>query len=161
MKLEDMPTRALLDLHNTLAHKPAGPKSFKNKSDLMARIRALESSRQHQAPKVVKAEQARKAIVAEAPGIPKNPKGSGVGTLARRALIDPCGIPYEDVAMFVNHFIPGSKATAQSVSWYASRMRKEGIDVPKRVPLGSVCVWLENPNTCDGWLKDCGITKGG
>ena len=72
-----------------------------------------------------------------------------VGRLARRVLIDPSGTPYEDVAMIVNHFVPGARVTAKSVSWYASRMRREGLDVPARAPLGSVCVVIEDPATVD------------
>lgn len=156
MKLEDMPTKALLARHNELADKPAGPKSFKNKADLIARIRSLEPPKRPQKPKKPEAEPTETLKAVATPDAPKKP---GVGALARRILADPCGAPYEDVAMFVNHFIPGARATAQSVSWYASRMRKEGIDVPKRVPLGSICVWKDDPATCDRWLADVGINK--
>jgi hypothetical protein len=158
MNLEDMPSKVLLAKHNELAEKPAGPKSFKNKADLIARIRSLEPPKRTQRQKKPDDEPTKKAKATEASDAPKK---SRVGELARRILIDPCGVPFEDVAMFVNHFIPGAKATAQSVSWYASKMRKEGIDVPKRVPLGSICVWLEHPETCDRWLADCGIRKQG
>jgi len=82
-----------------------------------------------------------------------------VGRLARRVLADPSGTPYEDVAIFVNHFVPGSQATANSVAWYASRMRREGLDVPKRAAAGSVCVWIKDPASADRWLADCGFAK--
>ena len=65
----------------------------------------------------------------------------------------PSGTPYENVAMLVNHFVLGAKATAKSVSWYAGRMRRERVDVPKRAAVGSVCVWIEDPPTASGGLQ--------
>lgn len=137
--------RDLLQLHNEIADKAAGPKTFRRKADLIARIEALRGA-QEPAPRPVP-----QFSVPAIRGL--------VGRLARRVLADPSGTPYEDVAMFVNHFVPGAKATAKSVAWYASRMRREGLDVPKRAPAGSVCVWIEDPATADRWLADCGFVK--
>jgi hypothetical protein len=38
MNLEDMPSKELLALHNRIADKPAGPKTFATRSKLVARI---------------------------------------------------------------------------------------------------------------------------
>lgn len=167
MKLEEMSMKALLAAHNSLTEKPAGPKSFKTKSALLERVRKLakaqglnpETLKQATPAKKPKAAPNPKCTVTEKTGTAGTAKGSGVGALARRILIDPSGTPYETIALLVNHFIPGAKATPQSVAWYASRMRKEGIDVPKRVALDSVCPWFDDIATTDQWLADCGIQK--
>ena len=41
MKLEDMPTKELLALHNRIADKPAGPKTFSTRAKLVARIEQI------------------------------------------------------------------------------------------------------------------------
>lgn len=165
MKLEEMTMKALLAAHNAIAEKPAGPKSFKTKGHLIARVQALaeasglkkEAARPLKLTKKTKADPVNKADATGATTAPKKPKGPGVGTLARRILIDPSGTPYETIALFINNFIPGAKATPQSVAWYASRMRKDGIDVPKRAALDSICPWIDDPAIADRWLADCGI----
>ena len=146
MNLADQSIKQLLQLHNALTPKPAGPKTFRRRADLIARIEALRAARppEPQAP-------VPQFALPDTRGL--------VGRLARRVLADSSGTPYEDVAMFVNHFVPGARATAKSVAWYASRMRREGTDVPKRAPAGSVCVWIDDPATADRWLADCGFVK--
>lgn len=167
MKLEEMSMKALLAAHNSIADTPAGPKSFKTKGDLLARVRKLaivrdldpETLRQPASSERLSGASITKPDVAEKASPPGPGKRSRVGALARRILIDPSGTPYETIALFVNHVVPGAKATPQSVAWYASRMRKEGIVVPKRAPLNSVCPWSGDSATTDGWLADCGIAK--
>ena len=41
MKLEEMPTKELLALHNRIADKPAGPKTFATRAKLVARIEQI------------------------------------------------------------------------------------------------------------------------
>lgn len=44
--------------------------------------------------------------------------------------MDPMGYPHALIASMVNAPIPGATATNKSVRWYASKMRKDGINVP-------------------------------
>ncbi len=152
MKLEEMPTKELLDLHNRIADKPAGPKTFATRAKLVARIEQvaadknidLSSSGQPKKPKATAKRAEPKTDVAEAPKVvrtidlipetatEKAPRGKGVGALARLFLMDPAGTPHADIAAEVNRRITGAQATAKSVRWYANQMRKQGIEVPPR-----------------------------
>jgi hypothetical protein len=42
MTLEEVPMKGLLHMHNGLTDKPAGPKSFRTKTDLIARLGKLQ-----------------------------------------------------------------------------------------------------------------------
>ncbi|WP_159017265.1 hypothetical protein [Cognatiluteimonas profundi] len=141
MKLEDMPTKALLAMHNELADKSAGPKSFKTKTDLIARIRKLQppqiAPRQPSMPEKTKAEPTRKAEVASATDAPKKPRGSGVGERAKQLILT-TALPYDAIAARINAEIYGATATKASVGWYASKMRKDGVEVPPRAPKENV-----------------------
>ncbi|MBA0256775.1 hypothetical protein IMCGPPIG_02948 [Stenotrophomonas maltophilia] len=141
MKLEDMPTKALLDLHNRIADKPAGPKTFATRSKLVARIEQVAEAKdidlasfgQPKKPKATKERAEPKAEAAEAPeATEKKLHGKGVGALARAILMDPAGFPHALVAEMVNAQIEGAAATAKSVRWYANDMRKKGVEVPPR-----------------------------
>ncbi|WP_407733184.1 hypothetical protein [Pseudomonas citronellolis] len=141
MKLEDMPTKELLELHNRIADKPAGPKTFATRAKLVARIEQvaadknidLSSSGQPKKPKATVQRAEPKAEVAEAPeATEKKPRGLGVGALARGILMDPAGHPHALIAEMVNAQIAGAAATAKSVRWYANDMRKRGVEVPPR-----------------------------
>lgn len=141
MKLEDMPTKELLELHNRIADKPAGPKTFATRSKLVARIEQiaeaksidLSSSGQPKKPKATAQRAEPKAEAPEAPETTeKKPRGLGVGSLARAILMDPAGHPHALIAEMVNAQIAGAAATAKSVRWYANDMRKRGVEVPPR-----------------------------
>ena len=141
MKLEDMPTKELLALHNRIADKPAGPKTFATRSKLVARIEQiaadknidLSSSGQPKKPKATAQRAEPKAEATEASeAAEKKPRGLGVGSLARAILMDPAGHPHALIAEMVNAQIAGAAATAKSVRWYANDMRKKGIEVPPR-----------------------------
>ena len=135
MKLEAMPTKELLALHNELADKPAGPKSFKTKTDLIARIRKLqpvqEAARQPETPEKHKAEPSTKAKATSAADAPKEARKPGVGGRAKTLILE-TALPYDAIADQINSEIAGAKATKASVSWYASKMRKAGVEVPPR-----------------------------
>lgn len=141
MKLEEMPTKELLALHNRIADKPAGPKTFATRAKLVARIEQiveaksidLDASGQPKKPKAAEQRAQSKTEAteaAEAPG--KKPRGLGVGALARAILMDPAGYPHALVAEMVNAQIEGAAATDKSVRWYANDMRKRGVEVPPR-----------------------------
>lgn len=138
MKLEDMTTKELLALHNRIADKPAGPKTFATRAKLVARIEQiaadkdidLASSGQPKKPKVAAKRAEPKADVAGAPE--KKSQGKGIGALARAILMDPAGYPHALVAEMVNAQIDGAAATYKSVRWYANDMRKRGVEVPPR-----------------------------
>lgn len=141
MKLEEMPTKELLALHNRIADKPAGPKTFATRAKLVARIEQiaadknidLDSSGQPKKPKATAQRAEPKAEAAEAPdATEKKPRGLGVGALARAILMDPAGHPHALIAEMVNAQIGGAAATAKSVRWYANDMRKKGVEVPPR-----------------------------
>lgn len=141
MKLDEMPTKELLALHNRIADKPAGPKTFATRAKLAARIEQiaeakgidLSSSGQPKKPKATAKRAQPQADVAEATdATEKKPRGFGVGALARAILMDPAGYPHALVAEMVNAQIEGAAATAKSVRWYANDMRKRGMDVPPR-----------------------------
>ncbi len=146
MKLEEMPTKELLALHNRIADKPAGPKTFATRGKLVARIEQiaeaksidLNSSGQATSAKVTEKRTQPQADVTETADAPteteKKPCGKGIGRLARELLMDPAGYPHALVAEMVNARIEGAQATAKSVRWYAHDMRKKGAAVPERQP---------------------------
>lgn len=141
MKLEEMPIKDLLALHNRIADKPAGPKTFATRAKLVARIEQvaadknidLSSSGQPKKPKATAQHAEPKAEATETPGAAeKTSRGLGVGALARAILMDPAGHPHALIAEMVNAQIDGAAATAKSVRWYANDMRKRGVEVPPR-----------------------------
>ncbi|AVJ32386.1 hypothetical protein CLM74_06135 [Stenotrophomonas sp. MYb57] len=141
MKLEEMPIKELLALHNRIADKPAGPKTFATRAKLVARIeqvaadKSLDLSSPGRPKKPAAAEQRTdpKADAAEAPeAAEKKPRGLGVGVFARAILMDPAGHPHALIAEMVNAQVEGAAATAKSVRWYANDMRKRGVKVPPR-----------------------------
>lgn len=146
MKLQEMSTKDLLGLHNTLADTPAGPKSFATKTKLIARIESIVADKNlnlasFEQPKTAPAVEPHTQPQAEAnetadapPGVKKAPAGKGIGRLACELLLDPAGYPHADIAEMVNTNIEGARATAKSIRWYACRMRKDGAEVPKRQP---------------------------
>jgi hypothetical protein len=140
MKLEDMTTKALLAMHNELTDKPAGPKSFKTKTDLIARIRKRQprqvAPRRPARPEKTKAEPTRKAKATSTADAPKKPRGPGVGERAKHLILT-TALPYDAIAERINGEIDGAKATKASVSWYASKMRNDGVEVPTRAAKGN------------------------
>lgn len=141
MKLEEWPTKELLALHNRIADKPAGPKTFATRDKLVARIEQIAVDKNIDLaslgqPKKSKATAKRtepKAGFVETPQAnEKESRGLGVGALACAILIDPAGYPHALVADMVNAQIDGAAATAKSVRWYANYMRKKGVEVPPR-----------------------------
>lgn len=141
MNLEDVPTKELLALHNRIADKPAGPKTFATRSKLVARIEQiaadknidLSSSGRPKKPEVAEERAEPRASAAEVPeATEKKPQGKGIGALARAILMDPAGHPHALIAEMVNAQIDGAAATAKSVRWYANDMRKRGVEVPPR-----------------------------
>jgi len=139
-----MTFKDLLACYNSMAEKQAGPKTFASRARLIERIRKLaadqninlasfgqpkaaEVPEQHAQPPADAAE------ASEAATVTKEKRGSGVGELARSLLMDPAGYPHGLIAAMVNAEIPGAAATAKSVRWYACKMRKGGVQVPKRV----------------------------
>ncbi|NTT26279.1 hypothetical protein [Pseudomonas aeruginosa] len=141
MKLEDMPTKELLALHNRIADKPAGPKTFATRTKLVARIEQaaadknidLASFGQPKKPKATAKRTQPKADAVEAPeATEKKPQGKGIGALARAILMDPAGYPHGLIAAMVNAQVDGAACTDKSVRWYANDMRKKGIEVPPR-----------------------------
>jgi len=121
-KLEDMNSKELLALHNSLAPKPAGPKTFATKAKLLDRIRSLQATQ----------EASKKAPGAKPKAPKKKPTGPTVGELARALLMDKRGLPCALIADLVNREVKGASCSPGSVRWYAAEMRKKGIDVPDR-----------------------------
>lgn len=141
MKLEKIPTKELLALHNRIADKPAGPKTFATRTKLVARIEQvaadknidLSSFGRPKKPKAAEQRTQPKAEATEAPdATEKKSRGLGVGALARAILMDPAGYPHALVADMVNAQIEGAATTAKSVRWYANDIRKKGVEVPPR-----------------------------
>lgn len=141
MKLEEMPIKDLLALHNRIADKPAGPKTFATRAKLVARIEQvaagkniyLSSSGQPKKPKATAQRAEPRAEATETPeAAEKKSRGLGVGALARAILMDSAGHPHALIAEMVNAQIDGAAATAKSVRWYANDMRKRGVEVPPR-----------------------------
>jgi len=141
MKLDDIPTKELLALHNRIAGKPAGPKTFATRAKLVARIEQiavaesidLASFGQPKKPKVATERAQPRAEVTEAFEATRSmPQGKGIGALARAILMDPAGYPHALVAEMVNAQIEGAATTAAAARWYATEMRKKGVEVPAR-----------------------------
>lgn len=125
MSIETKSMKELLALHNELANKPAGPKTFSTKAKLLDRIRALQAA---QVASKKKPSAKPKAAAKKQPA----KTGRGVGELARELLLDPRGYPHALIAAVVTTEIEGAACTANSVRWYANEMRKKGVEVPER-----------------------------
>ena len=144
MNLQEMSIKDLLALHNEIADKPAGPKTFATRGKLLERIGSiieaksidLASFGQSKAAEVTEPRAQPQADVTEATEAPteteKKPSGKGIGRLARELLMDPAGYPHGVIAEMVNAQIEGAQASAKSVRWYAHDMRKKGAAVPER-----------------------------
>lgn len=141
MELQQMSTKDLLALHNQIADKAAGPKTFATRAKLIARIDSIAAAKnidlasfgQPQKSEVTEPRTQPQAEAAEAPTeTEKKPVGKGIGRMARELLLDPAGFPHALIAEMVNAAIPGAQATAKSVRWYAHDMRKKGVEVPPR-----------------------------
>lgn len=144
MNLQEMSTKDLLALHNQIADKAAGPKTFATRGKLLDRIGSIVEAKniglasfgQHAEPEVTEPHAQPQADVAEATEAPteteKKPSGKGIGRLARELLMDPAGYPHGVIAEMVNAQIEGAQASAKSVRWYAHDMRKKGAAVPER-----------------------------
>lgn len=144
MSLEEMSAKELLALHNAIADKPAGPKTFANRGKLLDRIGSIAAAKnidlasfgQPKAAEVTEPRAQPQADATETTEAPtetdKKPAGKGIGKMARELLLDPASFPHGDIADMVNAAIPGAQTTAKSVRWYAHDMRKKGTDVPER-----------------------------
>ncbi|SAI72204.1 Uncharacterised protein [Bordetella ansorpii] len=144
MKLEEMSMKELLELHNKIADKPAGSKTFATRGKLAARIEAIAADKnidvasfgQLQQPEAAVPNTQPQAEAIESPDAQpetvKAPRGKGIGALARQFLMDPAGYPHGLIAAMVNAQVDGAQATDKSVRWYANDMRKKGIEVPPR-----------------------------
>jgi len=168
MKLGDMPAKDLLVLHNRIADKPAGPKTFSTRGKLVARIeqiaevknidltsfgqrKPLEAAIKRAQPRI-KAAEATRVRSDEA----KKPAGKGIGTLARAILMDPVGYPHAFIAAMVNAQIEGAAATGKSVRWYATDMRKRGLDVPPRAKVHPA--YMDEEQSAE-WLKSVRVVE--
>jgi len=144
MNLQEMSTKDLLALHNQIADKAAGPKTFATRGKLLDRIESVATAKsidlasfgQPKAAEVTEPRAQPQADVTEATEAPteieKKPVGKGIGRLARELLMDPAGYPHGVIAEMVNAQIEGAQASAKSVRWYAHDMRKKGAAVPER-----------------------------
>ncbi len=151
MNLQEMSTKDLLALHNQIADKAAGPKTFATRGKLLDRIESVAAAKsidlasfgQPKAAEVTEPRAQPQADVTETVTVvrtfdlvpvetEKKPVGKGIGRLARELLMDPAGTSHAEIAAEVNRKIPGAQATAKSVRWYAHKMRKDGIQVPSR-----------------------------
>lgn len=144
MNLQEMSTKDLLALHNQIADKAAGPKTFATRGKLLDRIESVAAAKnidlasfgQPKAAEVTEPHAQPQADAAETPEAPteteKKPSGKGIGRLARELLMDPAGYPHAVIAEMVNAQIEGAQASAKSVRWYAHDMRKKGAAVPER-----------------------------
>ena len=144
MNLQEMSTKDLLALHNQIADKAAGPKTFATRGKLLDRIESVAAAKsidlasfgQPKAAEVTEPRAQPQADVTEATEAPteteKRPVGKGIGRLARELLMDPAGYPHGVIAEMVNAQIEGAQASAKSVRWYAHEMRKKGAAVPER-----------------------------
>lgn len=65
MKLEHMPTKELLDLHNRVAEKPAVPKTFATRGKLVARMEQVAAEQEHR-PHFARAAEKSKATAQRA-----------------------------------------------------------------------------------------------
>lgn len=100
MKLEDSPAKALLALHNRIADKPAGPKTFATRAKLVARIEQIAADKnidlaslgQPKKPKAAEQLAQPRVEVTKTPeATEKKPYGTGIVTHARAILLDPAG----------------------------------------------------------------------
>ena len=144
MNLQEMSTKDLLALHNQIADKAAGPKTFATRGKLLDRIGSIVEAKnidlasfgQPQGAEVTEPHAQQQADAVEATEAPteteKKPSGKGIGRLARELLLDPAGYPHGVIAEMVNAQIEGAQASAKSVRWYAHDMRKKGATVPER-----------------------------
>ncbi|WP_374510905.1 hypothetical protein [Niveibacterium sp.] len=144
MNLQEMSTKDLLALHNQIADKAAGPKTFATRGKLLERIGSIVEAKnidlasfgQRAEPEVTEPHAQPQADAAETTEAPteteKKPSGKGIGRLARELLMDPAGYPHAVIAEMVNSQIEGAQASAKSVRWYAHDMRKKGAAVPER-----------------------------
>jgi len=144
MNLQEMSTKDLLALHNQIADKAAGPKTFATRGKLLERIGSIVEAKnidlasfgQCAEPEVTEPHAQPQADAAETTEAPteteKKPSGKGIGRLARELLMDPAGYPHGVIAEMVNSQIEGAQASAKSVRWYAHDMRKKGVAVPER-----------------------------
>lgn len=144
MNLQEMSTKDLLVLHNQIADKAAGPKTFATRGKLLDRIGLIAAAKnidlasfgQPKAAEVTEPHAQQQADAVEATEAPteteKKPSGKGIGRLARELLMDPAGYPHAVIAEMVNAQIEGAQASAKSVRWYAHDMRKKGAAVPER-----------------------------
>ncbi|MBJ2165667.1 hypothetical protein IHV84_17190 [Acidovorax sp. IB03] len=144
MNLQEMSTKDLLALHNQIADKAAGPKTFATRGKLLDRIESVAAAKnidvasfgQPQGAEVTEPHAQQQADAVEATEAPteteKKPSGKGIGRLARELLMDPAGYPHGVIAEMVNAQIEGAQASAKSVRWYAHDMRKKGATVPER-----------------------------
>ena len=144
MNLQEMSTKDLLALHNQIADKAAGPKTFATRGKLLDRIGSIVEAKsiylasfgQPKAAEVTEPRAQPQADVTEATEAPteteKKPIGKGIGRLARELLMDPAGYPHGVIAEMVNAQIEGAQASAKSVRWYAHEMRKKGAAVHER-----------------------------
>ena len=148
MNLQEMSTKDLLALHNQIADKAAGPKTFATRGKLLDRIGSIVEAKnidlasfgQPKAAEVTEPHAQPQADVTEETEVirtfdlvpEKKPSGKGIGRLARELLMDPAGYPHAVIAEMVNAQIEGAQASAKSVRWYAHDMRKKGAAVPER-----------------------------
>ncbi|MGD9757945.1 MAG: hypothetical protein AB7U71_10500 [Comamonas sp.] len=139
-----MSTKDLLVLHNRIANKPAGLKTFATRGKLVTRIEAIAADKNIDLASFGRPQQPEAAIPSTQPQTKaiENPdaqpetvqamRGKGIGALARQILMDPAGYPHRLIAAMVNAQLDGAQATDKSVRWYANDMRKKGIEVPPR-----------------------------
>lgn len=148
MNLQEMSTKDLLALHNQIADKAAGPKTFATRGKLLERIGSIVEAKnidlasfgQRAEPEVTEPHAQPQADATETTEVvrafdlvpEKKPSGKGIGRLARELLMDPAGFPHGAIAEMVNAQIEGAQASAKSVRWYAHDMRKKGVAVPER-----------------------------
>ncbi|MCX5473656.1 hypothetical protein OSH04_18190 [Alcaligenes sp. A-TC2] len=144
MKLDEMSMKDLMVLHNKIADKPAGPKTFATRGKLVARIESIAADKnldlasfgRPQTPEAAVPSAQPQAEATESPDAQPEtvtpPRGKGIGALAWQLLMDPAGYPHRLIAAMVNAQLDGAQATDKSVRWYANDMRKKGIEVPPR-----------------------------
>ncbi|HFX0831945.1 hypothetical protein AO958_22710 [Pseudomonas aeruginosa] len=148
MNLQEMSTKDLLALHNQIADKAAGPKTFATRGKLLERIESVAAAKnidlasfgQRAEPEVTEPHAQPQTDATETTEVvrtfdlvpEKKLSGKGIGRLARELLMDPAGYPHAVIAEMVNAQIEGAQASAKSVRWYAHDMRKKGAAVPER-----------------------------
>lgn len=148
--LEFKSMKDLLQIHNTLATKPAGAKTFSTKTKLLDRIRSLQATQV-----VTKKTPSKKPKAAQKKATAKT---AGVGELARALLMDKRGLPPALIADLVNREISGATCSAGSVRWYANEMRKKGIEVPRRAEKFGAML---NEEEAAAWLETVRVIRKG